>query len=105
MAVYILAEFGCRANLSNLIIFSSESIRLWITVLTIVLLIPVAAGGVLAYRNWRRFPAAGGNDGSPLDARLNFLVVAGLLLSAIFLVSIIGTVIPTYFVGVCDQAA
>jgi hypothetical protein len=105
MAVYVLAEFSCRANFRNLIFFSPESIRLWITVLTLLLLIPVAAGGALAYRNWRTFPGDGGNDGSPLDARLNFLVVAGLLLSVIFLVSIIGTVIPTYFVGVCDQAA
>src|SRR5687768_12559370 len=74
VAVYVVAEFGCRINFSNLIFVTPESIRLWITVLTIVVLIPVAIGGVLAYRNWRQLPANGEN-GSPIDARLHFLVV------------------------------
>lgn len=101
LAVYILAEFGCRMNFSNMIFITPASIRLWVAILTVLLLIPVAAGGLLAYRNWRRLPEKGG----ALDAKLQFLVVGGMLLSALFVVSILVTAMPAYFVGVCDQAA
>jgi hypothetical protein len=103
-AVYVIAEFGCRINFSNLVFVTAESIRLWITVLTIVVLILVAFGGLLAYRNWRQLPANGGN-GSPIDARLHFLVVIAMCLSALFWFSIIFTAMPAFFGAVCDQAA
>jgi hypothetical protein len=104
VALYVVAEFGCRINFSNMVFVTPESIRLWVVVLTVAIFIPIAIGGVLAYRNWRQLPQHS-ETGSPIDARLHFLAVVGMCLSALFLFSIVFTAMPAFFTAICDQAA
>jgi hypothetical protein len=103
VAVYALAEFGCRSNFNNLTFVTPETMRLVMVVLTVVSIIAVAAGGLLAYRAW-------GNVRNPVskesayEARFHFLLVLGMLFSALFILSIIFTVVPAFVLSVCDKA-
>lgn len=100
--VYALSEFGCRANFTNWQYIAPETIR-WLTIgLTIPVVILIGAGGVLAYRGWRLPPPEGvRHDQYELQ---RFLLLIGLLFSGIFVFSILYTILPSFFLDVCDRA-
>jgi hypothetical protein len=102
MLVYMVAELGCRANFNNVFYQTPETIRTIVIVLTLVALVAVIAGGVLAYRNWQALPNA---EGSTDDIRTRFLIVMGGLLTGLFVLSIVATAAPAFVVSVCDRAA
>jgi hypothetical protein len=102
MLVYMVAEFGCRANFNNVIYLSPETIRTIVIVLTIIALVAVVIGGVLAYRNWQALP---NTEGSADDIRTRFLITVGVLLTALFILSIVATAAPALILNVCDRAA
>lgn len=99
VVVYSLADFGCRANFTNLAFITPDTIRLLIIVVTVVAVVLVGAGGIFAYRGWTRGKL------TSIGEHEHFLVVAAMLLSALFLFSILITTMPTFFLNVCDQAA
>ncbi|MBC8171662.1 MAG: hypothetical protein H7X77_08310 [Anaerolineae bacterium] len=103
-AVYALAEFGCRSNFNNLLYITPANIRTIIIVMTIPILLAVGFGGVLAYRNWRTLNQHPALETVP-EARSRFLILMGMLSSALFLLSILFTVAPIFFLSVCDRAA
>lgn len=102
LLVYMIAEFGCRANFNNLTYFSSEGIRTFISVLTVVCVIGVVSGGIIAYRSWGTLQTNGEGD-SPIKERVQFLVTMGMFLSVLFILSIVFTAVPTFFLNVCDR--
>ncbi len=106
--VYAAAEFGCRANFNNLIFFTPESIRSTIIVVTVVALVGVLWGGLLGYRSLKAIQNRGHSDPSlqelPDDTRIRFLLMLGMTLNAFFFLNILVTVMPAFFVGVCDMA-
>lgn len=100
IAVYSLAEFGCRANFNNLAIIPPGTIQLLILVISAVILIMVGAAALSAYRAWQ---AAGRDSITPEASRHDFLAMMGVLLSTLFLFIIVLTTLPTFFLNVCDQ--
>lgn len=102
--VYMVAEFGCRANFNNVVYFTPETIRLICVVITVIALLAVAFGGLLAYRNWQALPNRQ-TDTTANDYQTRFLISLGALLTPLFLLSIIATVAPVFIVSVCDRAA
>lgn len=103
VAVYSLAEFGCRANFINAAFLTPETIRLLILVITLVIIVAVGAGGVWAYQGWRSFARKGSND-TDSEMREYFLIRVGMMLSGLFLFSIIVTTVPIFFLSTCDLA-
>jgi hypothetical protein len=101
--VYMVAEFGCRANFVNLTYFSPDGIRTFIFGVTVVFVLGVASGGIIAYRSWNTLQNNGEGD-SPRNERTQFLVKMGLFLSALFILSIIFTAMPAFFTNACDRA-
>lgn len=104
MLVYMVAELGCRSNFNNVFYQTPATIRTIVVVLTVIALVAVIAGGVLAYRNWQALPNASDNDTSDV-IRTRFLIMMGGLLTALFILSIVATAAPAFVVGVCDRAA
>ena len=102
LLVWSMAEFGCRINFSNLTLISPANIQLFVVVTTALALLAVAAAGVVAYGGWRKLQAHE-NEWVGED-RLRFLVVLALLLSALFVVSIVFTAAPAFFLDICDLA-
>jgi hypothetical protein len=103
IVVYGMAEFGCRANFNNWQYFAPENIRLAIAGITGGMLIIVAVGGMMALRQWNRLPREAEREGTP-EAYMRFLVMMGILLSALFFMSIVVTAVPAFFLNVCDKA-
>lgn len=101
--VYIAAEFGCGSNFNNLLVFTPETIRLIIVVVTVVMLGLVGVGGWLAYRNWQGLPD--NPTATSQEAAMRFLAQVSVLLNGLFWVSIVVTTVPTFFLNVCDWAA
>jgi hypothetical protein len=103
IAVYTLAEFGCRANFTNLLFLVPSSIRLVIIAVTVPFIVAVGLGGVVAYRAWQTL----NRDENALaagDTSFRFLVTLGILFSALFVLGILFTVAPAFVVDVCDRA-
>lgn len=103
IAVYSLVEFGCRANFSNLSFITPATIRLVSIALTLPVLLAVGYGGVLAYRAWQTLD----QDESAEPARADstrFLTILGMLFSALFLLSILFSIAPAFFLDICEQA-
>jgi hypothetical protein len=98
ITVYNLADLGCRANFTNLSFITPSSIQMLILIISVVVLILVGAGAVLALRSLQT------ND-TQTDPRTHFLVTMGMLLSSLFLFIILVTTMPTFFVSVCDAVA
>ncbi len=103
IAVYSLAEFGCRSNFNNLTYITPDTMRLVMIVLTVVSIIAVAFGGVLAYQAWGKERNTGQKE-SAYEVRFRFLLVLGMLFSALFILSIVFTVAPAFVLSVCDKA-
>ncbi|MCA0453452.1 MAG: hypothetical protein LCI00_05715 [Chloroflexi bacterium] len=104
VAVYSLAEFGCRSNFTNLIFITPETMRLTMIVLTVVSVIGVGFGGILAFRAWSQVRKETSRKESAYEARFHFLTLLGMLLSALFILSILFTVAPAFVLSVCDKA-
>ena len=102
MLVYLVAELGCRSNFNNVFYQTPETIRTIVLVLTVVVLLAVGLGGVLAYRNWQALP---NTEGSTDDVRTRFLIMMGGLLTPLFILSIVATTAPTFVMNICDRAA
>jgi hypothetical protein len=102
--VYGIAEFGCRANFNNWLFFEPGNIRLAVAGITGGMLIIVLVGGLMAYRLSYRLPRQLEHEATPI-AYTRFLIRMGLMLSALFFVSIIVTAVPAFFLNVCDKAA
>lgn len=100
--VYTIAEFGCRANFNNFLFITPANIRVVIVAITIPILIFVGIGGIFAYREWTRLKE--GRVDSKIAEREHFLVIMAMLLSLLFLFSILVTTMPTFVVNVCDRA-
>lgn len=101
--VYALAEFGCRANFTNVFFFTPDGIRTAVVVITVIALIGVGAGGLLAYRGWQSEGLNERGD-SASEPREHLLMRAAMLLSGLFLFSIVMTTVPVFIVSVCDPA-
>lgn len=102
VSVYMITEFGCRANFNNWLFITPANIHLIILIMTIVSLLSVGFGGALAYRQWRTQ-----DNHSEIDSSTKtqgFLVMMGMLLSALFLFAIVMTAAPTLFLSTCGQA-
>lgn len=102
LLVWAMAEFGCRINFINLELITPANIQLFVVVTTAIALLAVMSGGVVAYGGWRRLQAHE-NEWVGED-RLRFLILFALLLSGLFLFSIIFTATPAFFLDICDQA-
>jgi heme/copper-type cytochrome/quinol oxidase subunit 2 len=122
LAVYTIAEFGCRANFTNLQFIAPATIQLLTLVLTIPALVLVAIGALSAYRMSRSLQTA---DSLSLEReadqtvgvssslytvqeqaeRQGFLIWLGVLLSVLFFVGIVATAAPALVVNICDWAA
>jgi hypothetical protein len=94
VVVYAIGEFGCRANFNNWLFITSANIQMVIVATTIVSLVAVGSSGLLAYRDWREHP----DDLTPI----RFLDMMGILLNALFLLAILMTVAPAFFLPACD---
>jgi hypothetical protein len=101
IVVYLFAEFGCRANFNNLVYFSPDSIRIVVLIATLIALIGVGVGEVIAYRSW--MTAQSGSEESPQRMQFQFLTMMGILLSALFMLGIFTTAVPTFFIDVCSR--
>jgi hypothetical protein len=100
--VYMITEFGCRVNFNNWLFITPANINLIILIVTVVSLVAVGFGGLLAYRQWKTQEDHSGSESSVKTH--DFLVTAGMLLSALFLLAIVMTAAPTPFLSTCGQA-
>jgi uncharacterized membrane protein len=100
--VYMITEFGCRVNFNNWLFITPSNIYLVIVIVTVVSLLGVGFGGLLAYRQWKTQEQYNGADSSIRTH--DFLVTVGMLLSALFLFAIVMTAVPTLFLSTCGQA-
>lgn len=102
MVVYAVAEFGCRANFNNQLFIAPQTIQLIVILSTLPALAAVAWGGWMAYQDWRSSERE--NSDSSAEPPAHFLVLLGMAFSVFFIVSIVFTVLPTFFLGVCSEA-
>jgi hypothetical protein len=102
VTVYMMTEFGCRANFNNWLFITPANIHLSILIITVVSLLAVGLGGLLANRRWKVEVDDERSDSSTKTH--DFLVRGGMLLSALFLFAIVMTDVPTLFLSTCGQA-
>lgn len=99
LAVYLLAEAACKADLLRYRIWGLEAISFWVVVLTVVAAAITGYGAFLAYRNWRRTRE---NEAQGLPSYPSFMAFTGLWLSGLFTVTILLTGLPALFLVLCD---
>ena len=99
--VWAVAEMGCLANYTNMLVLTPASIRTIVVVATVVALLAIAVGFVMGWR-WRDAVRQGGV--TMAESRAKFLVQVGLSLSVLFFFSIVVTALPAFVIGVCDTA-
>ena len=106
IGVYVLVEFGCRANFTNQLFITPQNIRLIILLATLPALIAVGWGGMMAYRMGQSLERdeQSGELAADKDAPSRFLVTLAMVFSVFFAISIVFTVMPTFFLSVCDKA-
>jgi hypothetical protein len=66
----------------------------------VALLLPIA-GALCALRLWRRLPAGSTSHGDDFSSRSRFMALAGIVLSAFFVLVILAQWIPTWILGAC----
>jgi heme/copper-type cytochrome/quinol oxidase subunit 4 len=103
MLVYMLAEFGCRANFNNVFYFDPNGMRVFTLVTTLIAILPVALGGLWALRQTRNLNTRREDD-TEHEARIRFLLSLGMGFSVVFVLSIVATAVPALFVAVCGRA-
>jgi hypothetical protein len=99
LAVYLLAETACQADLLRYRILGLEAISFWVVVLTIVAAAITGYSTFLAYGNWRR---GRGRDRNGASGYRPFMAFVGLWLSGLFTVTILLTGLPALFLVLCD---
>jgi heme/copper-type cytochrome/quinol oxidase subunit 2 len=102
MTVWIMSEFGCRANFNNVLFYPPGTIRTAIIVATVLALVLVSIGAVLAVRGWGRLngTARPANDAQETT---DYLTVTGFLMSSLFLFIIFVSAMPNFILNVCDK--
>lgn len=87
---YGLVYWVCRSGYSFVI-----------TLITIISLALCAFGGFLAWRSWQKVGTEYAEDRGDAVNRTRFMAFGGLILSALFFVSILAQEIPNWIVGAC----
>lgn len=87
---YGLVYWVCRSGYSFVI-----------TLITLISLALCAFGGYLAWRSWQKVGREYPGEGGDWVTRSRFMAVGGLILSALFFVSILAQEIPNWIVGAC----
>ena len=72
-----------------------------ITLVTLLALALCVFGGFLAWRSWQKVGAEYSDDKGDAVNRTRFMAVGGLVLSALFFVSILAQEIPNWIVEAC----
>jgi hypothetical protein len=70
---------------------------------TILFLLAAAAGGFIAWRNWREAGRVWPGEDASVAERSRFMAAVGLLLSAIFVVLLIAQLIPQFIFHPCQR--
>ncbi len=73
----------------------------WLHGLTVLALLAVAGITFLAWGEHRRLPRTSTDKGDTLTGRSRFLAVAGIGNGAFFLIVIVATELPNWFLGAC----
>jgi hypothetical protein len=102
MSVWVMSEFGCRANFNNVVFYPAATIRTGIIVATVIALLLVSVGAVLALRNWGERGTTRRMDEDERET-LEYLTVTGLLMSSLFLFVIFVSSMPNFILNVCDR--
>lgn len=99
--VWAVAEMGCGANYANMPILPAPAIRTIVIGATVIALIAGVVGGVASYRHWASLRGDGITD---REARIRFVLQIGMALSVVFVVSVVLTALPVFFLDACDTA-
>ncbi len=75
----------------------SNGSRWTLTVISIPLLILSLVGGFLSWQGWVL-----GDDETLVPKRVRFMALGGLMLSAVFALAIVASVIPDFFLSPCN---
>ena len=99
LVVYTLGEFGCLSGLQYVGLFGWSTIRLGVTVLTIVAALVTLGVGVVSFRKWRqiRQELEAHDEGYP-----QFMLFVGTWLNGFFTVIILLTGVPMLLGSYCE---
>ncbi len=101
VVIYAVQSVSCHLGLLQGSILGMSALRFVLLAITAAALAGVLAGGWLSYRNYRRLEG-GRERGRGLDQdRPGFMALAGTLLSGLFLLSLIYTVLAVFTLQPC----
>jgi hypothetical protein len=103
IGVIVSAQF-CPANSPNWGIIGQNSVRTALAVVTIALLAIAISGAVVAFRNWKLLADSHELIHSEGRSRDAFMSLGGVVLSGIFIISIIWQGIPLMLLEQCMRA-
>lgn len=99
----VSAQF-CPANSPNWGIIGQNSVRTALAVVTIALLAIAISGAVVAFRNWKLLADSHELIHSEGRSRDAFMSLGGVVLSGIFIISIVWQGIPLMLLEQCMRA-
>jgi hypothetical protein len=103
VGVIVSAQF-CPANSPNWGIIGQNSVRTALVVVTIALLAVAISGAVVAFRNWKVLADSHELIQSEGRTRDAFMSLGGVVLSGIFIISILWQGIPLMLLEQCMRA-
>lgn len=94
--VYSIVDFGCQAGADN----PATALNLAVIAVTVIAVLLIGWAGITSYRNWQR---AKDTTESDFQERSQFMGFIGMLLSAIFIVATVVSVVPVFFLSTCGS--
>jgi hypothetical protein len=99
---YAIVGLACTAGSALAETLSPAGLDLLLLLLTALAAAMTVSAGVVAYRAWRRAGATEGQgEDGPARGVRGFLALAGVLLSALFLLAVLLQGVSPYFVRAC----
>jgi ABC-type sugar transport system permease subunit len=98
---YALVAIDCRWEWFTFRLFDLAGIRVVLLAITLVAAIGVIAGGVVSFRDWRGLRADDRAEERDPTERFRFMTYSGMLLSGLFLLGLLWTIVPLLLYAIC----
>jgi NADH:ubiquinone oxidoreductase subunit 6 (subunit J) len=100
VASYVLVALHCQWQFFSFTLFGISGIVAILVIMTLVVVAVVLYAGYLALADWRQIRATGAGGGRVAE-RHRFMAYSGVLLSALFFLVIIISLVPSFVLATC----
>jgi Flp pilus assembly protein TadB len=92
-----------QANFSLTATVCEAGTEAWLHVIMLAALAAVIGTALLSWMDWKSLPEGSTDQAEPPDTRSRFMAVAGMGLGVFFVLVIVATDLPNWFLGACQK--